>query len=230
MQSALIIPIYNEGERIRAVIEAGRGSPEIGKIIAIDDGSTDNTSQVLSDFPDITVLTHSFNEGKGEALDTGIGVARDSGFDTAVFLDGDLHGIESRHIGDLIAPLHEGSLMSIGYLGLRKAVIKNAVLSRWGALSGQRAIRTEIWDLLGEKDKHGFNIEAGLNARLRKNNLHHLISRVALDGVGHVGKRVKEDSWPKAIRAYSRTYSTAMRTYMRIELEATSGLPSNKVA
>ena len=90
--------------------------------------------------------------------------------------------------------------MSIGYLGLRKKLAKRAIYNYWGGLSGQRAIKTEIWDLLNPQDKHGFNVEAALNARLRKYGLHRNIARTALEGVGHVGKRKKERNWAKAAR------------------------------
>jgi hypothetical protein len=145
--------------------------------------------------------------------------AQASGHEASVFLDGDLLGIEPYHIKELLAPLDDEAHMTIGYLGLRKAFIKKTVLNHWGALSGQRALRVGIWDYLSDQDKHGFNIEAALNARLRKQNLHHTISRVVLDGVSHVGKRQKTGSWPEALLGYAKTYSSAMLTYARIELE-----------
>ncbi len=220
MRAAVIIPVYNEGERVLPVIDAALESMTTTEVFVIDDGSTDDTAALLSGRTDITVLSHGRNKGKGESLDSGIGLAKSHGYEATVFLDGDLKGIEPDHVDKLMQPLIEhGSYMSIGYLGLRKAVVQKVILNRWGALSGQRAIRTEVWDLLNNQDKHGWNIEAALNARLRKEHLHHTIARVALDGVGHVGKHDKEGSWPKALWAYAKTYSAAYRTYARIELE-----------
>lgn len=219
MKVAAIIPVYNEGERVLAVAETAQSSPSVHEVIVVDDGSTDDTRDVLGGADGLTVLRHENNMGKGEALDTGMRHALARGYDTAIFLDGDLHGIRPGHMDDLLSPIEvDGSNMVIGYLGLRSTILKRALLSRWGALSGQRALRTEAWNLLNNQDKHGFNVEAALNARLRKHELHHTIARVALEGVGHVGKLEKEGSWSRALWAYTKTYGAAMMTYARIEL------------
>jgi glycosyltransferase involved in cell wall biosynthesis len=219
MKSAIIIPVFNEGERVIPVIEAAQSSDNAKEIIVVNDGSTDNSAQVISEIEDITVLGHAFNKGKGEAMDTGMRYAQDRGYQTAVFLDGDLRGLRPDHVDQLLAPLSDEVFMTIGYLGLRKAAVKRVILNRWGALSGERAIRTEVWDLLNNQDKHGFNIEAALNARLRQQELHRNIVRVELDGVGHVGKHEKLDSWPKALKGYVKMYGSAILTYARIQAE-----------
>ncbi|MEI9913896.1 MAG: glycosyltransferase [Candidatus Saccharibacteria bacterium] len=218
MKSAVILPTFNEGERVLAVAQAAAANVNVGDIIVVNDGSTDNTSDLLARENYYKVITHPENRGKGEALDSGMQHAIDSGYESAIFLDADLQGIEPHHIDDLLEPLSSGNLMAIGYLGLRKTVIKKTMLQQWGALSGQRALKTEVWSLLNQRDKHGFNIEAALNARMRKNHLHHAISRVALDGLGHIGKHEKLGSWPKALWGYTKTYSAAWATYARIEL------------
>lgn len=217
--SAVVIPVYNEGERVVEVVEAALACPTISEVIAVNDGSNDFSGKILQDYDDLTALNHVFNLGKGDALDTGVTHALKEGHDQFVFLDGDLCGIKSDHIDQLLLPLKEDCLMTIGYLGLRQAVIKKTILNQWGALSGQRALTKEVWDLLIDRDKQGWNIEAALNARLRKNNLHQHIARVSLDGVGHIGKHDKTGSWPKAWWGYLKTYSAALRTYARIEFE-----------
>jgi glycosyltransferase involved in cell wall biosynthesis len=225
MGTALVIPVYNEGLRVLEVVGAAAKNYNVNEIIAVNDGSTDDTLEILHEIDGLTVLSHPTNLGKGEALDTGITLSIDEGLDTVVFLDGDLRGIQPEHIDQLLDPIeNDGSLMTIGYLGLRKAVVKKTILSQWGALSGQRALRTDVWDLLSAKDKRGFNVEAALNARLRKQKLHQNISRVALDGVGHVGKIEKEGNLPTAYWKYARTYSSAFWTYGRIELESLGAL------
>lgn len=57
-------------------------------VIVVNDGSTDNTAQVLNGL-DITVLTHECNRGKGKALKTGLNYARLKGFTHAVTIDAD---------------------------------------------------------------------------------------------------------------------------------------------
>lgn len=217
-KAALVIPEYNEGERVLEVISAAKNCGAIQEVVVVDDGSTDDSPAILETVEGITVLTHPHNRGKGEALDTGVRFCRDLCCENVVFLDADLRGIEAEHIDDLLTPLDEGAPMTIGYLGLRRAVVKRTVLQQWGALSGQRALKTDLWSLLNTRDKHGFNIEAALNARVRKQKLHRGIARVALDGVGHVGKRVKDGSIARALWGYTKTYSAAFGTYARIEM------------
>jgi len=224
-RGAVIIPTFNEGERIMAVAEAALGSSLTDEVIVVNDGSQDDTADLLEKYTnDFTVLTHTENRGKGESLDTGVRYARDQGHGNLVFLDGDLQGVDSSHVDTLLAPLEQRDVhMSIGYLGLRKTVVKKMVLNHWGALSGQRAIDSEVWDLLSDQDRRGFNVEAALNTRLRKAGMHHGIARVALDGLGHVGKRNKAGTLPEAVWSYLKTYRAALQTYVRIELEGSTG-------
>lgn len=220
MGAAAIVPVFNEGHRMHEVLNAVRECSVVDEVVVVDDGSNDVTSDILAGMSGLTVLTHKVNQGKGEALDAGMAHIIRQGHDNVVFLDGDLKGVNASHVDQLLRPLGEDSYMSIGYLGLRKAIFEKVVLDNWGALSGQRALRTEAWSLLTSDDKHGFNIEAALNARFRKAGLHRTISRIALDGVSHTGKRKKEGSWPRALTGYSATYSAAFLTYARIELES----------
>lgn len=67
--AAVVIPVYNHGRFIEAVLERARllGAP----IYVVDDGSTDDAPRILAGRPDIIVLTHQVNLGKGAALMTG---------------------------------------------------------------------------------------------------------------------------------------------------------------
>lgn len=200
MRTAVIIPVFNEGERVVPVVEASLAANSVAEVIVVDDGSTDKTAEILTSQRDIKVLTHSRNLGKFAALDTGVKFIRSAGYDTAVFLDGDLRDLAAAHIEQLTAPLADERVpMVIGYLGLRKTLVKKAILQHWGALSGQRALRLEVWDLLSDKDKHGYD-EAALNARLRKQKMHHNIVRMPLEGVSHVGKTEKSQRYQKPCR------------------------------
>jgi glycosyltransferase involved in cell wall biosynthesis len=221
MKAAVIIPVFNEGERVLPVIEAALDSNLVKEVIVVEDGSTDRTAVLLSEWSnEVAIQTHARNLGKGEALDTGMQLVKARNYSNVVFLDGDLKGIRSIHIDSLLEPIIEDNvLMSIGYLGLRKAFVKQTIYQRWGVLSGQRAIQAAVWDTLSKKDKQGFAVEAALNARLRKAGEHHRIARIALEGVSHVGKRDKEANLLKAAVAYGKTYGVAALTYARIELE-----------
>ncbi|MGM0932674.1 MAG: glycosyltransferase family 2 protein [Bacteroidota bacterium] len=71
----IIIPCFNEESGIKKTIEdLLYYKNNIGwDILVIDDGSTDNTPNILSRFSkDISIITHSVNKGYGASLKTGI--------------------------------------------------------------------------------------------------------------------------------------------------------------
>ena len=70
---AIVIPVYNHGTRIRDVIL--KTIPLGYPVFVVDDGSTDQTAEVLSSMKGITVLGHPQNLGKGAALKTGFAAA-----------------------------------------------------------------------------------------------------------------------------------------------------------
>ncbi len=75
MLVSVIIPAYNEEQTILQVLENVQALPIQKQIIVVNDGSTDNTYKILekvSDDPEITVIHHEENKGKGYAIRSGI--------------------------------------------------------------------------------------------------------------------------------------------------------------
>ncbi|MDY6824781.1 MAG: glycosyltransferase family 2 protein [Thermodesulfobacteriota bacterium] len=75
---SIIIPVYNEGGYVSDVLDAVMAAPYETQIIVVDDGSTDDTGEHLSglNHPDVTILRHEHNTGKGAAVRTGLIHAR----------------------------------------------------------------------------------------------------------------------------------------------------------
>lgn len=71
---SVIIPVYNEKDTIIEIIDKVKEVRIPKEIIIVDDGSTDGTRQLLEkiDDPEIKVLFHEKNYGKGHAIRTGI--------------------------------------------------------------------------------------------------------------------------------------------------------------
>jgi glycosyltransferase involved in cell wall biosynthesis len=73
----VVIPAYNEADSLPQVLPEviGLCAQRSWEIIVVNDGSTDNTRQVLTEYqtcPGLTVLNHKVNRGYGGALKTGI--------------------------------------------------------------------------------------------------------------------------------------------------------------
>ena len=90
MNFCTLIPTYNNGKTLGNIIE--RTLAVCNDIVVVNDGSTDNTADVLGGFSEnknITVVSYPKNKGKGYALRVGLQKARELGFDYAVTVDSD---------------------------------------------------------------------------------------------------------------------------------------------
>lgn len=67
--TCVIIPVYNEGQVIRSVL--GAVVAEYGRVVCIDDGSTDDSAQQIG-ATRAELVRHPINLGQGAALQTGI--------------------------------------------------------------------------------------------------------------------------------------------------------------
>jgi len=86
-----VIPACNEAENIEGVLSSV--PPFVGRIIVVDDGSSDGTAGVVkrmaTNDPRIVLLEHETNKGPGAALATGYLKALEEGLDVVVRCDGD---------------------------------------------------------------------------------------------------------------------------------------------
>jgi len=108
---SIVIPVYNEAETVEELIGLvlGADSCSLAKeIIVIDDASTDGSAAVLERIagrhPEIRLLRHDRNQGKGAALRTGFEAA--SG-DVVLIQDADLE-YDPVEYPSLLAPILEG--------------------------------------------------------------------------------------------------------------------------
>lgn len=83
----VIIPTYNNQNTIATVINDVKKYTD--RIIVVNDGSTDETSEILKQFNDIIVVEYAENTGKGQALRLGFNRALKLGFDYAITIDAD---------------------------------------------------------------------------------------------------------------------------------------------
>lgn len=82
------LPVYNEVQNVSRVLDdVRRHAP--GDILAVDDGSTDGTAELLASRPDLLVARHEENRGYGAALLTAFAFAQRHAYDVLVTIDSD---------------------------------------------------------------------------------------------------------------------------------------------
>ena len=87
LKCCVIIPTYNNYKTLQKVIEGVLVYTE--NVIVVNDGSTDSTSEVLANFPEIQQIQLSKNQGKGNALRLGFKHADSLGYQFAITIDSD---------------------------------------------------------------------------------------------------------------------------------------------
>lgn len=101
--ASVIIPALNEEKRIADVVRYALADSATAEVIVVDDSSTDNTAALARD-AGARVITSSLL-GKGASMADGAGLAKS---EVLVYLDGDLKGLRSGIISDLVRPLIAG--------------------------------------------------------------------------------------------------------------------------
>jgi polyisoprenyl-phosphate glycosyltransferase len=99
-----IVPAYNEEKRIGGVLEVLAESPLLDQIVVVNDGSTDDTSEIVGRFNRVTLI-EQVNKGKGDALLAGVRVSKHP---LLVFCDADLEGLKQEHLVQIIEPVRSG--------------------------------------------------------------------------------------------------------------------------
>lgn len=186
-KTAIIIPAYNEEERISAVLEVVTKTPLVDEIIVVDDGSTDGTAEIIKRYLGIKLVSRESNGGKGAALKSGI---ETTDADVLVFLDADLVGLTPQHIQDLIDPLlsDEELMMTVGkFSGGRFRTDLSQSLVPF--ISGQRALRRAFLKDVPDISTTGFAVELIFTKHAKDSGAK--VKEVALNDATHIMKEEK---------------------------------------
>lgn len=87
LKCCVIIPTFNNHKTLKRVVDDVLNYTL--DIIIVNDGSTDSTSEILSNYPQITQIHLEKNKGKGNALKFGFRKAKELGFEHAITIDSD---------------------------------------------------------------------------------------------------------------------------------------------
>lgn len=170
-KAGIIIPAYNEEEKIGKTIESIIHFPWISRILVVDDGSADNTAKIARN-AGADVFSLSANRGKAYAMQTGYNILTN---DILIFLDGDIEE-GGEQIERLAEPLWDGTADVViarfpaasagGGFGLVKGLAQKGLQILTGqtlssVLSGQRAfLRSALTPELFKYN--GYGIEFGM--------------------------------------------------------------------
>jgi glycosyltransferase involved in cell wall biosynthesis len=182
---SIVIPVYNEEESIGVVlkmISEINWFPYTLEVIAVDDGSTDNTRNEISQFPFVKYVLHSHNMGKGAALKTGFRKAKGK---VVVIQDADME-YSPESILDMVRPILSdtadvvfGSRFAGKYSGMSGShFLGNKLLSFTASvlydekitdiMTGAKAFRRSILDLF-TLTQDGFGVEIELTSECLRN-------------------------------------------------------------
>ena len=150
------IPAYNEELSIGSVLHKSKKVDVVDDILVVDDGSTDETSDIAKDFG-VKLIRHKKNAGKGAAIKTIFNYASENDYDYLVLIDGD--GQHNPYeIPNVLSPLlNPGADMVVG--------------ARWGELTEMpfyRKIGKNVLDYMTPGGKEAKDTQSGFRAFNRK--------------------------------------------------------------
>ncbi len=169
-----IIAAYNEDRFIGSVVLKTRRY--VDHVLVVDDGSTDDTARTAEDAGAI-LIRHKHNQGKAQAINTGLQRAREMDAALIVLLDADGQH-NPNEIPTLIAPIETGEadvVVGSRFLGIRSRIPRWRILGQHAltvatnvasgvtltdSQSGFRALSRDALRVFSFRPGGGFSIES----------------------------------------------------------------------
>lgn len=156
----VVIPTYNNDSSIQKVVDDVLSFNF--RTIVVDDGYDTPVEEILDSHPNLTILRHPINKGKGEAIITGAKKVKELGFNYFISLDGDGQHLASQ-IEKIVTACDDKNQIIIGARNFEIDNVPNgSKFGRWfsnfwatwdteqeikDSLSGFRLYPTSILDL-----------------------------------------------------------------------------------
>lgn len=185
---SIIICAFNEEKTIAGVVESTNSCPYISQIVVVNDGSTDNTGQIirhLSESIDLNYINLFPNRGKGFSMASGLEIATG---EIIVFFDADIENLTKDHVNILVNPiLNDTADMVRGQPG---QTFINAKYNPFKVLTGQRAVKSEdILPIVNDLKCTKFGVETYINLYYQSKGLNS--KSLILNGLTHRTKFAK---------------------------------------
>jgi len=191
----IIIPARNEEATITGVVVAARAARDAGRVIVVDDHSTDGTS-CLAAAAGAEVVISRGRGSKALALATGVAASNAA---VLVFFDGDILDVTPAHIESLAGPVRSGTfVMCCGIIDY--GALRNPLFVRLPPITGLRALRRDVFTAVPEAKLNGFQIEIMINEVVARGRMKSAIR--VLDGCGHRSK-VEKLGARRGLRAHA---------------------------
>ncbi len=143
MKFSCIIPAFNEWPRIAKVLEIVLACDELDEVIVVNDGSSDDTWEIIDSFvhPKLQKINLEKNGGKARAILYGVEIAR---WDYIVMIDSDLIWLSSEHISCLLSPIQK-NIVDVT-LSIRENSLSLYKFFWTDFVSGERVLPREVFD------------------------------------------------------------------------------------
>jgi glycosyltransferase involved in cell wall biosynthesis len=179
------VPAHDEAATIGGVVTPLVGHPLVGEVIVVDDGSRDATAALAKDAGARVISLHR-TRGKAAAMQWGTQLAR---HEILLFCDADVIGLSAEKITRIVKPVLDGQFDMYVGIRARRMYWANRLLHFTPVISGERALRREIWDQVPADYKRNFQIEIALNFFAKQNG--HRMGISILRGLSQVIKERK---------------------------------------
>ena len=211
---AAILPTFNEELNVCDVLEVLHATSMLDEIILVDDGSSDNTFEILNQAAAvdqrIQVIRHDQNRGKGQAIFSGWSA---TSAPILLLLDADLKGLTPDHINALLMPVidHRADMTLGLFQGGHFSTDLSHRLSPF--LTGQRGVRAELLlNTSRAQAASGYGFEIALTVTASQHNFRTRV--VALKGVWHPSSefRAERGFW-RGLQWKLHMYGQIMRAW-----------------
>jgi dolichol-phosphate hexosyltransferase len=225
---SIMIPAFNEERTLELILKHVLERPEVGEVIAVDDGSTDGTWAIMSRAAEGDGRVRAFrletNQGKGAALRRAIEEVR---MPFALVQDADLE-YDPRDYPTLLQPLVEGradvvygvrgfggqTAFSFWFVMGNKAVTfaANVLFDCYisDLESGYKALRADLWRRLNLQGNR-FDIEPDITGRVLR--LGYRIHEVPIRYYARSRAEGKKLTWLDGVRAIAHLFRLRVTRY-----------------